>query len=177
MLGAGSWTANAEEQWEKGSHTVRTGRFLSSCQCGCDTRLSLPAVGRGAALSRPSEPGGREGRQSVEVRDGRGEALQLAREPLSDSADSACCRFTQRCRALVQEFKSHSVSKYSPYHILDGEAYWYQHAPPAAQKHIPALISCKIQVRRGDCQAFGSRVRNACAAGSLTRRASSSWSG
>lgn len=27
MLGAGSWTANAEEQWEKGSHTVRTGRF------------------------------------------------------------------------------------------------------------------------------------------------------
>ena len=83
----------------------------------------------------------------------------------------------QRCRALVQEFKSHSVSKYSPYHILDGEAYWYQHAPPAAQKHIPALISCKIQVRRGDCQAFGSRVRNACAAGSRTRHASSSWSG
>ena len=83
----------------------------------------------------------------------------------------------QRCRALVQEFKSHSVSKYSPYHILDGEAYWYQHAPPAAQKHIPALISCKIQVRRGDCQAFDSRVRNACAAGSRTRHASSSWSG
>ena len=48
----------------------------------------------------------------------------------------------------MQEFKSNSVSKYSPYHILDGEAYWYQHAPPAAQKHIPALISCKIQVRR-----------------------------
>lgn len=44
------------------------------------------------------------------------------------------------------EFKANSVAKYSPFHILDGEAYWYQHAPSAAQKHIPALISCKIQV-------------------------------
>ena len=43
------------------------------------------------------------------------------------------------------EFKPGSVAKYSPYHILDGEAYWYQHAPAAAQKYIPALISCKIQ--------------------------------
>ena len=24
------------------------------------------------------------------------------------------------------EFKAHSVTKYSPYHIIDGEAYWYQ---------------------------------------------------
>ena len=45
------------------------------------------------------------------------------------------------------EFKSGSVSKYSPFHVLDGEAYWYQHAPRNAKKYIPALLSCKIQVR------------------------------
>ena len=49
------------------------------------------------------------------------------------------------------EFKAGSVTKYSPFHILDGEAYWYQHAPTAAQKHIPALVSCKIQVRAHGC--------------------------
>ena len=54
------------------------------------------------------------------------------------------------------EFKPNSVAKYSPFHILDGEAYWYQHAPSAAQKHIPAMISCKIQVRFGALDRFTS---------------------
>ncbi len=43
------------------------------------------------------------------------------------------------------EFKSKSIIKYSPYHILDGEAYWYQFAPAAVKKYIPSLVSCKIQ--------------------------------
>jgi capsule biosynthesis phosphatase len=43
------------------------------------------------------------------------------------------------------QFRPGSVCKYSPYHVLDGEAYWYQNAPLAAQKFIPALVALKIQ--------------------------------
>lgn len=42
------------------------------------------------------------------------------------------------------EFKTQSVMKYSPYHIIDGEAYWYKNAPEACHKFIPALVSSKI---------------------------------
>ena len=42
------------------------------------------------------------------------------------------------------EFKSHTVTKYSPHHIIDGEAYWYENAPELAQQYIPRMLSCRI---------------------------------
>jgi hypothetical protein len=36
------------------------------------------------------------------------------------------------------------VTKYSPHHIIDGEAYWYQNAPELAQQYIPRMLNCRI---------------------------------
>ena len=145
-MGVGSWTAKAEEQCEKGSHTVRTGRLPVGCQANAsDTSVSRQSDGAPPSPRRASPGDGKDDNPSeyemVEARHFNSLVSPFPIVPIALAAG------LHSCRALVQEFKSNSVSKYSPYHILDGEAYWYQHAPPAAQKHIPALISCKIQVR------------------------------